>query len=70
MPSTAATLVAALTPLGYPGLSDRDLLLVLAGILATLSGLNAVTAVQGAAVSRFAALSDRDLDVLLANALN
>lgn len=70
MPLPAATLIAAVTALGYQGLSDRDIRLILAGILANLAGLTAQTALDGAVAQGYYKLSDRDLDEILANILN
>lgn len=67
MATDAQTLENLVASLKYPSMSERDVLLALAGYYGTAAGMTAQQSVVVAATNKYAALSERQLgEALLA----
>ncbi len=69
MACDATTLAALTAATGLSKLSDRDLMLALAYLFGQAAGHNATTATAAAAASKYAALSERELWMVLEKVL-
>lgn len=67
--SNAQTLANLAATLNYSSLSERDMLVALAGYLGNATNNTAATSLTDAAIGKYGALSDRDLDEAILTAL-